>query len=404
MAIVFTIITIALLIGIVITAIITFRSGKEKGIQQEKMLRLEAEKEYHKKLFTEESMRKELQREVDNLRRDNDRYIQFLISIPEIVKNLISNLSFEETVPSIFRLIKSLVDPEIIKLYMFERKTNSLVLIVAHGADSGEKNVIKFGEGMVGVAAKTGAMVLRTSLQVSGVQNADTDDIDIAAPILFKDKLIGVMGLGKIKERTGDEKRFISIVADLAGISLQNVEFLEIAKEEAVTDALTTLHNRRYFFDRAREATRKAITYNSPLSIFIFDIDHFKRYNDMNGHAEGDYLLKELSQLLKENSRGIDVIARYGGEEFIVLMSDTDKDGASRFAEKMRRLIENFPFKHKEKQPSGYVSISGGVATFPFDGNSVDTVIRHADEALYESKRSGRNRITRYEPFLFSQP
>jgi len=247
-------------------------------------------------------------------------------------------------------------------------------------------------------------MVLRTSLQVSGVQNADMDDIDIAAPILFKDKLIGVMGLGKIKERSGDEKRFISIVADLAGISLQNVEFLEIAKEEAVTDALTTLYNRRYFFDRAREAARKAITYNSPLSIFIFDIDHFKRYNDMNGHAEGDYLLKELSQLLKENSRGIDVIARYGGEEFIVLMSDTDKNGALRFAEKMRRLIENFPFKHKEKQPSGYVSISGGVATFPFDGNSVDTVIRHADEALYESKRSGRNRITRYEPFLFSQP
>jgi diguanylate cyclase (GGDEF)-like protein len=138
------------------------------------------------------------------------------------------------------------------------------------------------------------------------------------------------------------------------------------------------------------------------VSVFIFDIDHFKRYNDINGHAEGDRILVELSRLLKENSRGTDVVARFGGEEFIVLMPDTDKDSSLRYAEKIRKVIEEYPFNHREKQPSGYISISGGIAAFPFDGNSLSAVIRRADEALYESKRSGRNRVMRYEPFQFS--
>ncbi|MBM4140636.1 MAG: GGDEF domain-containing protein [Nitrospira sp.] len=98
----------------------------------------------------------------------------------------------------------------------------------------------------------------------------------------------------------------------------------------------------------------------------------------------------------------MDVIARYGGEEFIALLQDTDKDGAIKYAEKIRKLIENYPFRHKEKQPSGYVSVSGGVATFPNDGDTIDTVVRHADEALYIAKKSRRNKVTRYEPFQFS--
>jgi diguanylate cyclase (GGDEF)-like protein len=192
------------------------------------------------------------------------------------------------------------------------------------------------------------------------------------------------------------------MIADLAGVSLQSSTYLKMVKEEASTDSLTGLHNRRYLFETAKEIAQKAIARHSPVSVFIFDIDHFKRYNDINGHAEGDHILVELSRLLKENSRGTDVVARFGGEEFIVLMPDTDKDSASRYAEKIRKLIEEYPFNHREKQPSGYVSISGGVAAFPFDGNSLSAVIRRSDEALYESKRSGRNRITRYEPFQFS--
>ncbi len=385
----FIITAIAIIVGIK-----SHFSSIRSHFQEEKA---EIEKNYNKKLGFEEHKRMELQREIEILKYEKERHIQFVISIPEIVKNLASNQSFEETVSSIFHLIRSLIDPEIIKLYMLDRAANSLFLVHAYGSGEESKSILNIGEGIIGVAAENKMLVLRTA-QLSDAY----DGIDIAVPILFKERLLGAIGLGKIKEKGGNEKRFISMIADLAGISLQSSTYLKMVKEEASTDSLTGLHNRRYLFETAKEIVQKAIARHSPVSVFIFDIDHFKRYNDLNGHSEGDHLLVELSKLLKENSRGTDVVARFGGEEFIVLMPDTDKDSASRYAEKIRKLIEEHPFNHREMQPAGYVSISGGVAAFPFDGNSLSAVIRRSDEALYESKRSGRNRITRYEPFQFS--
>lgn len=389
---------VILLLGVAAAiAVKTYKFGKQTGIQQEKTQWLEKEKDYYKRFLAEESLREKYQKEAETLQKEKERYIHFLVNIPDIVRSFISDLSFEEIVSSIFRLTKSLVEPEIIELYMLDVSTNSLVLVHHNGSKKDQESVVKLGEGIIGLAAENRMVVSQAVQHLRGI-----DDIEFAAPILFKERLIGVMGLSKIKISDGNEMRFISMIADLAGVSLQNCEFLGTAKEEAVTDALTELYNRRYFFEKAREAAHKAIKHHSPISIFIFDIDHFKKYNDMHGHPEGDYLLKELSRILKENSREGDVTARYGGEEFIVLMPDTDKEGAVVYGEKIRKVIESYPFRHREKQPLGYLSVSGGVASFPFDGSSIEAVIRCADEALYESKRSGRNMITRYEPFQFS--
>lgn len=392
------IIMVILLLGVAAAiAIKTYKLGKQTGIQQEKTQWLEKEKDYYKRFLAEESLREKYQKEAETLQKEKERYIHFLVNIPDIVRSFISDLSFEEIVSSIFRLTKSLVEPEIIELYMLDVSTNSLILVHHYGSKKDQESVVKLGEGIIGLAAENSMVVSQAVQHLRGI-----DDIEFAAPILFKERLIGVMGLSKIKISDGNEMRFISMIADLAGVSLQNCEFLGTAKEEAITDALTGLYNRRYFFEKAREAAHKAIKHHSPISIFIFDIDHFKKYNDMHGHPEGDYLLKELSRILKENSREGDVTARYGGEEFIVLMPDTDKEGAVVYGEKIRKVIESYPFRHREKQPLGYLSVSGGVASFPFDGSSIEAVIRCADEALYESKRSGRNMITRYEPFQFS--
>jgi len=392
------IIMVILLLGVAAAiAVKTYKFGKQTGIQQEKTQWLEKEKDYYKRFLAEESLREKYQKEAETLQKEKERYIHFLVNIPDIVRSFISDLSFEEIVSSIFRLTKSLVEPEIIELYMLDVSTNSLILVHHNGSKKDKESVVKLGEGIVGLAAENRMVVSQAIQHLRGI-----DDIEFAAPILFKERLIGVMGLSKIKISDGNEMRFISMIADLAGVSLQNCEFLGTAKEEAITDALTELYNRRYFFEKAREAAHKAIKHHSPISIFIFDIDHFKKYNDMHGHPEGDYLLKELSRILKENSREGDVTARYGGEEFIVLMPDTDKEGAVVYGEKIRKVIESYPFRHREKQPLGYLSVSGGVASFPFDGSSIEAVIRCADEALYESKRSGRNMITRYEPFQFS--
>jgi diguanylate cyclase (GGDEF)-like protein len=390
-----------LCIGVVLIAAIAFFSGRKMGGYQKKMEVIEAEKSYTNKLNIEKSKNNELQREINNLEEKNQIYLRFLIKIPDAVKNLNSNLSLDETVSSVVRLTKEIVDAGVIELYIFNKETNLIELVAAYGSKKKGKVSIKYGVGLLGTAAENKITSLRTALQYSEFSKAD-DDIDVAAPILFKGEMIGMIGVGKIKLSGGNERRFISMIADLAGVAIQNCEHLETAKKEANTDALTGLYNRGYFFGRAIEASQKALNYNFTLSIFLFDIDHFKTYNDTNGHAEGDYLLKELSRLIKENSRGLDIIARYGGEEFIVLLPNTDKNGALIYAEKIRRLIENHPFKHREKQPSGCVSVSGGIATFPSDGDTIDAVVRCADKALYSSKKSGRNMVTRYKPFHFS--
>lgn len=391
---------ITLLVTAFVVSLIVFLFGKKIGGAWEKETRIAEEKKFQKELILSESRENELMRELEILKQKNEKYLYFLVRLPETVKHLNSNLSFDELISSIVRLTKDLIDTNAIELYIFNKATQALDLVAAYGSNKKKSIGVKLGEGVIGKAASNKAMVSKEHLPIS----LHGEQIEIGVPILFKNNLIGVLGVGKIKAYTGNEKRFLSMVADLAAVSLQNCEFLTAAKEEATIDALTGLYNKKYFFERALEAAQKALNYNFPLSMFIFDIDHFKNYNDKNGHVQGDVLLKELGRLVRENTRATDTIARYGGEEFICMLSNTDKQNAMLYAEKIRKLIESHPFQYRETQPLGYVSISGGIATFPFDGTSIEAVIKNADKALYESKAAGRNRVRKYEPFQFSSP
>jgi diguanylate cyclase (GGDEF)-like protein len=134
----------------------------------------------------------------------------------------------------------------------------------------------------------------------------------------------------------------------------------------------------------------------------MFDIDHFKTYNDTNGHVAGDEALKITGRIVDETIRQDDVAARYGGEEFVIMLPNTDKQGAFIAAEKIRKAIESFQYPHEESQPGGRLTISGGVATFPYDARSTQDLIRCADQGLYKGKREGRNRIGVYEPKYLS--
>lgn len=392
---------ITLLATALAVSLIAFFLGKKTGGAWEKEARLAEEKKFQRELLLSESRKNEFQRELNDLKQKNEKYLYFLVRLPETVKYLNSNLSFDEIISAILRLTKDLTDTDAIELYIFNKKTQCLDLIAAYGSNKKKSIEINLGDGVIGESASARAMVSKEQVE-RRLPGYNGDNIELGVPILFKTSLIGVLGVGKIKAYTGNEKRFLAMVADLAAVALQNCEYLTFAKEEAITDALTGLYNKKHFFERALEDAQKALSYNFPLSVFMFDIDHFKKYNDQNGHVEGDALLKGLSKLLKENTRSTDTIARYGGEEFIVLLPNTEKNSAMFYAEKIRKAIESCPFQHREKQPLGYVSISGGVATFPFDGKSIDSIVKNADKALYESKTSGRNRITKYESFQFS--
>ncbi len=159
-------------------------------------------------------------------------------------------------------------------------------------------------------------------------------------------------------------------------------------EQMAVTDKLTGLYNRHKFYEVAEQEVDRAKRHGRPFSVIIFDIDHFKKINDTYGHDVGDYVLAAIAKLVKKHIRKYDYLFRWGGEEFLILSPETDHKGAFKLAEKLRNLIENFPF-----EKVGQVTVSIGISQFyPETDMSVDETIKRADNALYQSKREGRNR------------
>jgi diguanylate cyclase (GGDEF)-like protein len=225
----------------------------------------------------------------------------------------------------------------------------------------------------------------------------------MAIPIIFKNMLLGVIGVGTINKPDRNDNDLMKMIADIAAVALLNRTMLSEAKQKADTDPLTGLHNRNYFHQMVQTFVEKSIREGTPISIFLFDIDNFKHYNDTNGHDAGDRLLIELSQLVSGMTRKNTVFARYGGEEFIAILPVISKENALIYAERVREAISSHSFPHGEKQPMGCISISGGVASFPFDGDTIDKVIQLADRSLYQAKSQGKNRVILHKPYHFSE-
>jgi len=164
-------------------------------------------------------------------------------------------------------------------------------------------------------------------------------------------------------------------------------------KDSADHDALTGLFNRRYFLHALEVETARSIRHDHPFALILLDVDHFKHYNDAHGHPAGDELLRCLAASLMEAQREETVCARYGGEEFVLLLPETDRQGARVHAERLRRAVEGLSLPGREKQPLGLITASLGVACFPEDGRDPASLVRCADEALYRAKGEGRNRV-----------
>ena len=159
----------------------------------------------------------------------------------------------------------------------------------------------------------------------------------------------------------------------------------------AITDSLTSLYNFGFFRERLEMEVERARATHDPLSLVVFDIDHFKQYNDRMGHAAGNEALVKVAAAIRGASRRGDVVARYGGEEFVVLLYGATREEAGAFAEQIRARVEETPFGD-ESNPTK-VTISGGVATMPEDADGAAMLFEAADLNLYAAKESGRNRI-----------
>ena len=158
------------------------------------------------------------------------------------------------------------------------------------------------------------------------------------------------------------------------------------------TDDLTGLLNRRALIEKLEDEVRRTQRYKTHLSILICDIDYFKEINDSYGHDTGDRVLQIVSNLFKESLRSIDIIGRYGGDEFLVILPETSMDAAKEIAERIRSTIDNFRWEREGKEAIR-TTLSLGVAEFDIDKETIDDLIKRADNALYMAKGGGRNRV-----------
>lgn len=215
----------------------------------------------------------------------------------------------------------------------------------------------------------------------------------IAMPLISENKVIGILRMDSMREFTfiHDDLRLLDIIADLGAVAMQNALLYTRTQELAIKDGLTGLFVRRYFMERFREEIKRAARKKGNFSVLMFDIDHFKKYNDEYGHTAGDLVLKHLSRMISSIVREVDMVARYGGEEFVALVIGMDSSAAAKEAEAIRKEIEKRPLTLRRKEMR--LTVSVGVASYPEDAVMEEELLKIADERLYKAKAGGRNRV-----------
>lgn len=220
----------------------------------------------------------------------------------------------------------------------------------------------------------------------------------LVLPLLHQGRVLGTLILGARRRHAfGDTVRpTLEVLASHLAVSLSNARMVHKLETMATTDGMTGLLNKRAMLEAATQKIAAAQRFNRKLSVLVTDIDFFKKVNDTYGHDVGDVVIKGLGEILKRVKRNTDVVARFGGEEFVILCEQTDETGAMHLGERIREELAKAVFQ----TPNGplQVTCSVGAAVFPAAGAKWDELFKSADQALYQSKNGGRNRVTMWSP------
>ena len=287
-------------------------------------------------------------------------------------------------------------------MLLAEGQSEELVTRIVHGLDEETApqeftTRIKSGEGVAGTVLKTGNSIIVNEGHNDPLFKSFSESMSfeqqirtlISVPLKVKDQVTGVINVvNKVQEGgfNDDDQRLIEALAQQAAMAVEHARLYELA----ITDGLTKLYIHRYFQARLEEEIQRAMRYHTTVSLILFDIDHFKKFNDTYGHQQGDIVLVEVAKLVKQTVRDtVDIPARYGGEEFTVILPETDSKGAQLVAERLRKTVESYAFPGQDQALR--VTISLGIATFPDHASNRAILIKKADTALYACKEKGRN-------------
>jgi two-component system cell cycle response regulator len=222
----------------------------------------------------------------------------------------------------------------------------------------------------------------------------------LVLPLMAHERVLGTLVLGSGTPHAFSEsvRPTLEVLASHMAMSLSGARMLKRLEEQATTDGMTGLLNKRTLIVEGERRIKVAQRFKKPLSMLVCDIDHFKKVNDTYGHDVGDVVIKGLGEVLRRIKRDTDIVGRFGGEEFVIVCEQTDEEGSKNLAERIRRELENTTFQ-TELGPLS-VTCSVGVAPFPIAGRDWTALFKATDEALYASKKNGRNQVTVWRPNL----
>ena len=355
------------------------------------------------RLEKEAGLRYELQNTLEEL---ISKYEELTV-LYESAETVATVMNLEEVSQRILDQAAEILEVDHASLMLLDEQDTELEVVAARGLreDAAGKVKVALGDGISGSVAATGDAVLIEDLASHPVygrdQRAEQESTSlISVPLKVRDRVLGVLNVNNKKSgapfSSGDLKMLMAL-AQLAAISIQNAR----TYQNAITDRLTSLYNYGYFREQLDRTLQQCREHQETLCLLMFDIDHFKNFNDVNGHELGNVALVGVASLCMVNSRQTgdrvpDLVARYGGEEFMILLRGVTSERALEVAERVRARVESEHFPGGENQPFGRVTISIGVACYPYHAETGDELINRADEALYEAKRGGRNRVCIY--------
>jgi diguanylate cyclase (GGDEF)-like protein/PAS domain S-box-containing protein len=252
--------------------------------------------------------------------------------------------------------------------------------------------------GLTYTVARTGQTIVVPDMRTHPLfTSASWQGAIIGLPLKIAQRVVGVMTIACPSPRdfSENELRSLDLLATQAAIAIENASLYDQVQQLAITDALTNIYNRRGFFQIGEGEVERARRFGHPLSVLMFDLDHFKQINDTFGHPFGDKILVALIETCRRYIRALDILGRYGGEEFVALLPETDLPAALQIAERLRHAVEKTPLYVGDK--TIFITISIGVATFRDKTMTLTDMVEQADQAMYRAKQAGRNRVEAYQ-------
>jgi len=329
----------------------------------------------------------------EELRRS--KQLSFLNSISKMA---ISSEDAEQMLADIVAEIQKTFQFDHIGIGILDYVTKEIEIRAEAGATAHSRGKrIPLGTGIVGRVARSNERAL--------VQNAGDGHLVgvlpdsravLCIPITYGESLLGVLNVESRQENafSSQDVLIMSTLADLLATALHNTFVFQKLQQQSITDGLTGIKTRRFFWEALSSEWKRASRSGRPFSVVLIDLDKFKDVNDTFGHLEGDLVLARVGRLLEQRCRQSNVVARYGGDEFVILMPETSVDQAHALAERLRLWLAQDAMLAEH-----HISGSFGVASFPAHGFSAEDIIRVADAGMYSAKHSGGNRVSMVEEF-----